>query len=643
MGQLLENMCCINNQDIIYNKNYAETYRGRSKEVNDENIKKERLPSNQICFVKSHSGDKQPVKNTSNFPIYIKDVIIQKKGDPFQDYEIIQKIGEGTFGKVYKVKNKYNNNIRALKQIDKRFLKNINDSEVGKEIEILKKLHHPYIMKLYEYYVNNDYIFLISELCEEGDLYHKIKKIGKFPEFIVKVIMLQVFKALIYLNQKHVIHGDLKLENILVVCYDHSKNEKDNKKDKDGFINAINHDINLIMEEGNLKTSYNEDNSFKTYEKIKRVNKKLIERHKREETHYGTNFRFRAKKDAQKKDNNSDDDDSVPQKLKNIFDTKKFKIFNYGIKLIDFGCSKIFTRYKRNFDDIVGTLMYCSPEVLANDYNESCDVWACGVLMFYLLSGHFPFDGENEDTIISKILSGKFEFDVELFNDVSDEAKDLITKCLKYDIARRIKIHDALNHRFFDTLKNSKTFTKEEIKKLKSLKLYNENSKFYQLVFTYLSYNFSDNKLLNDLNNIYSKIDKNCDWKITKGELFKAYKNAGIPTTLNEIDRIISLMDFDKNGTVDYEEFIRMCIPRDRLFTEENLENAFLLFDKDKKGFITLNEIIAIIEANRNVSKEVKQAITEEILELADEIIDLNEFKNLMLSLSRCEKKKVKK
>ena len=53
----------------------------------------------------------------------------------------------------------------------------------------------------------------------------KIKKIGKFPEFIVKVIMLQVFKALNYLSEKHIIHGDLKLENILVICYDdHGKN-----------------------------------------------------------------------------------------------------------------------------------------------------------------------------------------------------------------------------------------------------------------------------------------------------------------------------------------------------------------------------------------------------------------------------------
>jgi calcium-dependent protein kinase len=197
-----------------------------------------------------------------------------------------------------------------------------------------------------------------------------------------------------------------------------------------------------------------------------------------------------------------------------------------------------------------------------------------------------------------------------------------------------------LNHKFFYSLKRSNKFTAEEIKKLKSLKLYNENSKFYQLVFTYLSYNFSDNNLLNHLNNIYYKIDKNCDWKITKGELFQAYKDAGIPITLEEIDKIISLMDFDQNGNIDYEEFIRMCIPRDQLFTDKNLENAFLLFDKDKKGFITPKDIINVIKANKILDDDLKKAIKEEILEVADEIIDCNEFKHLMLYLTGREKLK---
>ena len=568
-------------------------------------------------------------------PICSNNIIVQKKGDPFQDYEVLEKLGEGTFGKVFKVKNKNNNCIRAMKQIGKKFIGDLNDSEVLKEIEILKQLNHPYIMKLYEYYVNDDNLFLISELCDEGDLQKKIVKIGKFPEFIVKIIMFQVFKALMYLSEKYVIHGDLKLENILVVCYENKENDCSckNKDQEDGFINAIKHDIDILVKDEDLINSYNESSTFKKDNNINSINKKLNERHKREDIHsYKTNFQFgRNKKNNLK-------NESKKQKLISIYDEKKLNIFNYGIKLIDFGCSKIFTRYRKTFNDIIGTLVYCSPEVLANDYNAGCDIWACGVLMYCLLSGHFPFYGKNEEEITSKILSGKFEFDIELFNDISEEAKDLITKCLKYDVSRRITVEEAINHKFFYNLNYSSKFTEDEIKKLKSIILFNKNSKFYQLVFTYLSYNFSDNKLLNDLNNIYFKIDKNSDWKITKVELFKAYKLAGIDVTQEQIENLIKTMDFDKDGKVNYEEFIRICIPKEKLFTEQNLENAFNLFDKNKNGFITPSEIIDIIVGNRNTSEEVKNSIKEEILQVADEIIDVDEFKSLMLSLSGLEK-----
>ena len=624
-------MCCINNQDIIFNQNYPASFASKSVEIQHSinASQKETLPSNQIRL---GSARKDPtLVKISQIPITSRHVIVQKRGNPFQDYEVLEKLGEGTFGKVFKVKNKNNNCIRAMKQIDKRFLNNIDDSEVGKEIEILKKLNHPYIMKLYEYYVNDDNLFLISELCDEGDLQKKMKKIGKFPEFIVKIIMLQVFKALMYLNEKHVIHGDLKLENILVVCYENKDNDCGctNKNKEDGFINAINNDCDTFLHEGNAMDEIRNH--------INGVNKQLNDLNKKEGIYgFGTNFRFRGKKNKDKNNkNNNIINNNINNKLKlSLYDEKKLNIFNYGVKLIDFGCSKIFTRYKKNFSDVVGTLVYCSPEVLANNYNVECDVWACGILMYILLSGSFPFKGKTEEEITSKILSGKFEFDKELFKDVSDEAKDLITQCLKYDVSSRISIREALNHKFFFNLSHSNKFTEDEIKRLKNIMLYNINSKFYQLVFTYLSYNFSDNILLNELNNIYNKIDKNCDWKITKSELYNAYKIAGIPMTHEKIEKIINSMDFDRNGNVDYEEFIRMCIPKERLFTEENLENAFSLFDKDKNGFITPSGIIDIIQGDSNITEEVKNSIKEEILEVSEEIIDLDEFKRLMLSFS---------
>ena len=635
MGNYAETFCCIDNNEIINNQNFPSSFNNKDTEEKYHTLidsHKERLPSNLIKLPISKDYNNSNVfEHSSRVPITSRNVIIKKKGEPFADYEILTKLGEGTYGKVYKVKNKLNNSVRAMKQIEKHWLGDINDSEVMKEITILKSLNHPYIIKLYEYYVTDDYIFLISELCNEGDLQSKIVKIKIFPEFIVKIIMLQVFKALMYLNEKRIIHGDLKLENILVECYDERKNKK-NKYDKDGFINAIKHDMELMK--GKIKKV----NSFSKYKRsskeVSEINKKINEEYKRDKFAFGTNFRFRAKKDDKKNTNKIEEEDIIRKGSNNIYDFKNFYIYNYGIKLIDFGCSKMFSRTKNNFHDIIGTLVYCSPEVLANNYNETCDVWSCGVLMYCLLSGSFPFKGKDEEEIIRSILSGKFEFEIDRFNGISDEVKDLISKCLKYEQKKRITIKEALNHRFFDDLKRAKKFTDEEIEKLNNLRHLNKFSKFYQLVLTYLSYNFSDHTILNELNELYDKIDKNNDYKITKSELYKAYKEAEIQINEEELDGIIDSVDFDMSGCIDYEEFIRICIPKEKLFTEKNLENAFLLLDKEKKGFITASKITHFIQSHKHIKDKLKQKIKNEILDIGDEIIDLEEFKSLMFNLS---------
>ena len=99
----------------------------------------------------------------------------------------------------------------------------------------------------------------------------------------------------------------------------------------------------------------------------------------------------------------------------NTINLNTMKIKNFELKLIDFGCAKIFSKHKKNFEDTIGTLIYCSPEVLKNNYNKKCDIWSCGVLMYVLLSGHFPFFGKTEEEIRKKILSGKFIFNSKYF------------------------------------------------------------------------------------------------------------------------------------------------------------------------------------------------------------------------------------
>ena len=633
----MSKFCCIDSRDVMFNQNYPNSNRElgdtKKESFRKQKSQSELVPMSQISMP---IGNKE---SSSSFSITSEYVIMKKEGSPIPDYDIISKIGEGAYGKVFKVRNKHNNKLRALKQINVFNMNANKRKKIMREIEILKNLDHIYIIKLYEYYINENYIYLINELSNEGDLQRKFWKIKIFPEFVVKIIMLQIFNALIYLNEKSIIHGDLKLENILVVNY-RNENLKENKKNKtnvknaDGFIEAIKHDMKIINGKSNDIQKSDTHKNLDT-NSINDIHKNVEENQQEQNANFHTtNFKIKKRNFHE-----NDIEKELNLKNKNIINNRKIKkeklyIYNYGIKLIDFGCSQIFTRVKKSFSDTIGTLVYCSPEVLLGNYNKSCDIWSCGVIMYYLLSGHFPFEGVTEEQITNKIMEAKFEFDAKHFQNISEEAKDLISKCLKYHPNERISIHQVLNHKFFNDIKGKLSFTEEEIMKLKNLKAINQKSKFYQLVLTYLSYNFSDNKLLNELNALYNKLDKNTDFKITKSELYKAYKKANISITPNEIDEIVNSMDFNINGNIDYEEFIRMCIPKEKLFTEENLKNAFSMFDTEGKGFITPQKIIDFIESTKHINEDLKSQIKNEITDMADEIIDFEGFMHLMINLS---------
>lgn len=80
-----------------------------------------------------------------------------------------------------------------------------------------------------------------------------------------------------------------------------------------------------------------------------------------------------------------------------LLDTKKDNI----IKIIDWGAARFFDKTKK-MNKINGTPYYIAPEVLAEQYDEKCDIWSCGVIMYILLCGYPPFNGETDDQILEK-------------------------------------------------------------------------------------------------------------------------------------------------------------------------------------------------------------------------------------------------
>jgi calcium-dependent protein kinase len=115
------------------------------------------------------------------------------------------------------------------------------------------------------------------------------------------------------------------------------------------------------------------------------------------------------------------------------------------IKIIDFGTSLKFDPSKF-LDEKLGTPYYIAPEVLNKKYNEKCDIWSCGVIMYIILSGVPPFNGANDQEIMKNVKIGKFSFSDPCWTNMSDKAKDLIKKLFTYDINQRPSAEEALQH-----------------------------------------------------------------------------------------------------------------------------------------------------------------------------------------------------
>ena len=116
-----------------------------------------------------------------------------------------------------------------------------------------------------------------------------------------------------------------------------------------------------------------------------------------------------------------------------------------NVKIADFGFSIV--AESNDITSPVGTLSYVAPEILkCIPYGKPVDMWAIGVISYILLGGYPPFTDKNEDKLMDKIENGVFEFHIEHFKNVSDEAKDFIRMLLVVDMDLRMTAIEAIKH-----------------------------------------------------------------------------------------------------------------------------------------------------------------------------------------------------
>lgn len=289
---------------------------------------------------------------------------VLEKNERFRDYyKVGGTLGTSSFGEVRKCVNKFTNAVRAWKILNKSYLDDKHEKlRFFYEMEIMKMLDHPNILRIYEIYQDHKRYFLITELCTGGELFQEIVKRKKFLEKDAALVIEQILEAISYCHSKGIVHRDLKPENILIDSKNHNT-----------------------------------------------------------------------------------------------------------IKVIDFGTSqKVLTGAKMT--EAFGTSTYIAPEVLTTEYDEKWDVWSIGVIMFILLSGKPPFDGETDREIWKRVKDGKYSMAGDEWKSISTKAKDLLKRLLTYDPKKRVSCKDALDHNWFKE-EIGKTFdTKNAFAALQNMK-----------------------------------------------------------------------------------------------------------------------------------------------------------------------------
>lgn len=262
------------------------------------------------------------------------------------DYKVGKFLGEGSYAKVKEAYHIGTGKFYAVKIINKQLMEG-REHMVLNEINILKKVSqgHPNLLQLVDYFESINNLYLVTELCQGGELYRRVAEKGFYHESQGIRIIRAIVDAVSYLHAQGIVHRDLKSENIL----------------------------------------------FKTPE---------------------------------------EDSD---------------------IMIADFGLSRCLESEKYPLlTTLCGTPGFMSPELLQGKaYGKPVDMWAIGVIVYFILSGYAPFDRDSTAEEIEAIMEADFAFTPTVFWDtVSENAKDFIRKLLEPDVDKRMTAEHVLKHPF---------------------------------------------------------------------------------------------------------------------------------------------------------------------------------------------------
>ena len=296
------------------------------------------------------------------------------------------------------------------------------------------------------------------------------------------------------------------------------------------------------------------------------------------------------------------------------------------LKLIDFGLAKTVDKVTK-LTTKTGTCYYVSPEVLNGSYTEKCDIWSLGVILFMMLSGYPPFDGESDTEILAQVRVGELKFDDPVWEKISESAKDLLNKMLHKDPEQRISATECLEHSW---LSQYETCNTEIIKPdVESMKAYQKSTHLRKTVLNYMATQCSTSDLADQIA-LFQQIDTNKDGKLSLDEMNQVLEGLD-DMNAQQLQQLFFDIDTDMSGSIDLTEFLAAMLERKVYLNEQMLLNAFKRFDLDDSGLISAGELQEVLDQDKSVQDiDFWSQLIREVDEDGDGYISYQDFVKMM-------------